>query len=250
MANDRWYNPGDWYQLDDLSGFKIRASRSRRIPGGQTGNLIVAPERWEAQQPQDFVRGVVDDQTVPVPRPRQTNQFTILATFVTAPSARLSYVIEVDTSAGFAVGNNVYLMLDNGEQFLTSIAGIDGNTIWLGTFLPYSVGGNLGDPIENTLIFYNDGPPASTGLWNDSGVLALLSPVGFPTSDAGLSAGDVWNNMGAIAVVAGGSGSGQSYTFGTVTAGELLFAGAGGLTTSLPATAGAIWNNGGELAVA
>jgi hypothetical protein len=250
MANDRWYNPGDWYQLDDLSGFKIRASRSRRIPGGQTGNLIVAPERWEPQQPQDFVRGVLDVQQVPVPRPRQTNRFTILATFVTAPSARLSYVITVDTAVGFAVGNNVFLMLDNGENYLTSIAGIDGNDIWLGTLLPNSVGGNIGDPIENTLLFFNDGPPTNTGLWNDSGTLSLLQHGGYPTSSVGLSAGDVWDNGFAIGVVAGGSGSGQSYTFGTVTAGELLFNGAGGLTTSLPATAGAIWNNGGELSVA
>lgn len=250
MANDKWYNPGDWYQLDDLSGFKIRASRSRRIPGGQTGNLIVAPERWEAQQPQDFVRGVVDDQTVPVPRPRQTNQFTVLATFVTAPSARLSYSITVDTSAGFAVGNNVFLMLDNGENFLTSIGGIDGNEIFLGTPLPYSVGGNIGDPIENTLIFFNDGPPTNTGLWNDSGTLSLLQHGGYPTSDAGLSAGDVWDNQFAIAVVPGGSGSGTDLTFGSVTAGLLLFLGGGGLPTSLPATAGTLWNNGGEVSVA
>lgn len=247
MANDRWYNPGDWYQLDDLSGFKIRASRSRRIPGGQTGNLVVAPERWEAQQPQDFVRGVVDDQTVPVPRPRQTNQFTILATFVTAPSARLSYVITVDTSAGFAVGNNVFLMGDNGENELNSIAGIDGNDIWLGTPIFSTVGTLYGDPIENTLLFLNDGPPVNTGLYNDGGVPVLLYPNSYPQSSS--TPGAVYSIGGPIGIVPGGSGS-TTLIWPNVTAGELLFLGGGGLPTSATTGSGVLYNNGGEIAIA
>lgn len=257
MSNDRWYNPGDNYILDDLSGFKIRASRARKIPGGQTGNLLVAPERWEPQQPQDFVRGVPDVQLPDLVRPRQKNRFTILATFVTAPSAFMTYVITVDSTEGFAVGNNCQLMLDSGVNQLVAIAAISGNDITLATPLRGTVGTSYGDPIENTLIFFNAGPPTDTGLANDGGVLVLVPPIGsFPVGAGGLppagltTPGAVWSNGLAIGVVPGGSGTGQTYVIGQVTAGQLLAQGAGGVPTSAQAAgSGIIWSNGGELSI-
>lgn len=257
MALEWWYKPGDNWILDDLSGFKIRASRARRIPGGQTGNLLVAPERWEPQQPQDFVRGVPDDQLPNLVRPRQPNRFTVLATYVTAPSPRGSYAITVASSVGFATGNNCLLMLDSGENAQVTIAVIQGNEIVLATPLPYSVGTLYGDPIENTLLFFNAGAPVATGLASDGGVLVLVPPIGlFPFSNTGFpppgltTPGAVWSNGLAIGVVPGGSGSGQTFVFGAVTAGELLALGAGGVqTTTGPLGSQIIWNNGGELAI-
>lgn len=152
MADDRHYVGGDWYQLDDFSGFKIRASRSRKIPGGQTGGAIVDPKRWEPQHPQDFVRGVVDDQTVRDARPRQKDRFTIVATFVTAHSPRLSRSIQVDSIEGFVVNHKIAVMLDSGENYYPTILAISGNTLYLSPVLPHGVGGNFGDPIENTII--------------------------------------------------------------------------------------------------
>jgi len=72
MADDRHYVPGDFYRVDDRSGFKIRAKRSRQEWNG----LIVSYKLWEPRQPQDFVKGVIDDQSVPLPRPRQPNTYT------------------------------------------------------------------------------------------------------------------------------------------------------------------------------
>lgn len=152
MADDRHYVPGDNYILDDLSGFKIRASRARIIPGGQTGNLAVAPERWEPQQPQDFVRGVWDDQTVALARPRQKNQFVIVGTFVTAPSPAQSTSITVDSSVGFQATSSVQIMLDSGVNFQTQIVSISGNVWQLLNPLPASVGSLFGDPIENAVL--------------------------------------------------------------------------------------------------
>lgn len=253
MADDRHYIGGDNYLLDDLSGFKIRASKAKMIPGGQTGGLMVAPARWEPQQPQDLVTGEADDMTVAVSRSRQQNRFTILGTSVSAPSPRLSFVIQVQSALGFAVGQNVYLMLDTGDQFLTSIGGISGNTITLGTMLPATVGTLYGDPIENSLIFLNNGPPVSTGFWNDGGVLALLQHGGYPTA-ATVSAtpGAVYDNGFAIGIVPGGPGAGTNLFFGTATAGQLLFLGAGGLPPAASVTAGSgqFYNNGGEVAIA
>lgn len=36
----------------------------------------VCPEHWEERQPQDFVRGTTDDQTVPYPQPQPQPTFT------------------------------------------------------------------------------------------------------------------------------------------------------------------------------
>jgi len=158
MADDRHYVPGDNYILDDLSGFKVRVSHSRRIPAGQTGGAQVAIERWEAQQPQDNVRSVVDNQTVAIARPRQQNQFVVVGTWVTAPSARLTDTIEVDDAVGFAAGDIVQIMLDSGDNFITGVTGVSGHTLTLAQVLPESVGGSYGDPIENMVLrLFTDG---------------------------------------------------------------------------------------------
>lgn len=152
MADDRHYIGGDNYLLDDLSGFKIRRSKTRVIPGGQTGNLAVAPQRWEPQQPQDFVKGVYDDQTVDLARPRQVNQFVIVGTYVTAPSARLSNTITVQSAVGFQPTSLIQIMLDSGVNFQTTIFSIAGNVMTLANRLPGSVGSMFGDPIENMVL--------------------------------------------------------------------------------------------------
>ena len=156
MADDLHYVGGDNYILDDLSGFKIRARKARIIPGGQTGGLAVAPARWEAQQPQDFVRGIDDDQTVMLSRSRQQNQFTLLGTTIAAPSPAGSQTVVVASSAGFVAGNVVQIMLDSGVNFLTAIAAISGATWTLPNKLPASVGTLYGDPIENMVILRKD----------------------------------------------------------------------------------------------
>lgn len=152
MSNDLWYNPGDNYILDDISGFKIRTSRARIIPGGQTGGLAVAPERWEPQQPQDFVVGVPDEQNADLVRSRQKDQFTVIGTYVVSPSARGSSNITVDSASGFTVGMRLQIMLDSGENFLTTLGSITGTQFGLGAPLPFSVGTLYGDPIENSVL--------------------------------------------------------------------------------------------------
>ncbi|MDE2101697.1 MAG: hypothetical protein KGL39_30910 [Patescibacteria group bacterium] len=74
MADDLHYVPGDFYRIDDRTGFKVRARKTRMEWNG----LIVSRKVWEARQPQDFVKGVIDDQTVPMPRPRQPNTYLSL----------------------------------------------------------------------------------------------------------------------------------------------------------------------------
>ncbi len=71
MGTERHYKPGSFYRICDRTGFATRAERTRMEWNG----LIVKDRVWEARQPQDFVKGVPDVQTVPYARPRQANTF-------------------------------------------------------------------------------------------------------------------------------------------------------------------------------
>lgn len=155
MADDRHYVGGDNYILDDISGFKIRTSKARMIPGGQTGGLYVDPKRWEPQQPQDFVQGVADDQTVAVSRSRQTNRFTIVGGQVMQPAAQGATSMVLDTVFGFVVGGSCQVVLDNGNIFRFTVTAIAGTTLtFAGHPLPSPVGGSFGEPLENAVIQY------------------------------------------------------------------------------------------------
>lgn len=69
MGREFYYKPGSFYRICDRTGFAIRAERTQM----EWNNLIVDRRVFEPRQPQDFVRGVNDDQTVPYARPRTFN---------------------------------------------------------------------------------------------------------------------------------------------------------------------------------
>lgn len=69
MGREFFYKPGSWYRVCDRTGFAYRAERTQ----SEWQGLIVSRRVWEQRQPQDFVRGVNDDQTVPYARPRSPN---------------------------------------------------------------------------------------------------------------------------------------------------------------------------------
>ena len=71
MGTEKHYKPGSFYRICDRTGMAVRAERTRREWQG----LIVRKEVWEIRQPQDFVRGVNDIQTVPFSRPRSPDTF-------------------------------------------------------------------------------------------------------------------------------------------------------------------------------
>lgn len=68
MANE-YYKPGSFWRIDDRTGFKVRAERTEQ----EWTNRIVRDLSWEPRQPQDFVRGTADQQTVPAPRTEGTD---------------------------------------------------------------------------------------------------------------------------------------------------------------------------------
>lgn len=125
MADDRHYVPGDFYRICDRSGFKIRARRTQMEWNG----LIVSDKFFEARQPQDFVKGVPDNQTVPYARPRQTNQFLgPLTTTLTANVAAGGTALPVVSSVRMIIGDVLSIMLDTGVLFRATINSVPTST--------------------------------------------------------------------------------------------------------------------------
>jgi hypothetical protein len=169
LVRDRFYRPGDWYIIDDITGTKRRASNAQL----QWDNAFTGPASFSPRQPQDLVVGVRDDQSVPLPRPRQQNQFIITGTYVIAPAARGATSIQVASIEGFMVNAIVQIMLDSGVNFTTQLSGVSGNTLsWIAGGLPATVGTIYGDPIENAVILIGMGEASSdveledmSGVW-------------------------------------------------------------------------------------
>ena len=64
-----YYQRGDWNSVCDVCGRGFKFSQLRK----RWDSAYTCPECWEIRQPQDFVRGVKDDPSVPIARPRQIN---------------------------------------------------------------------------------------------------------------------------------------------------------------------------------
>lgn len=70
------YDKGDWIADCDVCGRKYKASQLTKRWDG----LMCCHHDWEPRQPQDFVRGVDDNQTVPWSRPEPADSFIPVTT--------------------------------------------------------------------------------------------------------------------------------------------------------------------------
>lgn len=65
------YDKGDWIADCDVCGRKYKASQLQQRWDG----LFCCKDDWEIRQPQDFVRGVPDNQLAPWTRPEPSDNF-------------------------------------------------------------------------------------------------------------------------------------------------------------------------------
>lgn len=87
MSESVRFKPGDWYRICDLTGFKVRASHTRK----QWNGYIVRKESWEARPQQDMVRGVADYQAVPEARPPPATTYIKVPVLLTASGLETGY---------------------------------------------------------------------------------------------------------------------------------------------------------------
>ena len=158
MGRKLHYKPGSFYRTSDRTGFPTRAETTRREWNG----LIVEDKVWEPRQPQDLVKGVKDNQSVPDARPLGPAQYVgPISVQTTADAAIGQTSIPVETIAGFYDGAKVGCMtdLDNGTVFFTKISGTPvGANLVLAAGLPYPMASG------NLITLYQASPPPAPGL--------------------------------------------------------------------------------------
>lgn len=141
MGRKLHFKMGSFYRTDDRTGFPQRAERTRQEWTG----LIVDKSIWEIRQPQDFVRGVKDDQSVPKPRPLPPDIFD-------GPTY-------LDLVADVGPGALIYLTTESGERVTTEAGqpitlGSNLNILYLNSLAGISVG-ERGGVMMNNGQFYN-----------------------------------------------------------------------------------------------
>lgn len=72
MGKADYFLLGTYNSICDQCGFKYKDKDMRT----QWDGLRVCKSCWEPRNPQDFVRGVQDNQSVPIARPDSTPTFT------------------------------------------------------------------------------------------------------------------------------------------------------------------------------
>lgn len=71
MGHADYYKPGGFNRICDRTGFKIKASQTRK----EWNNHIVRSKSFELRHPQDLLRSRPDRQQVPDPRTEATDNF-------------------------------------------------------------------------------------------------------------------------------------------------------------------------------
>jgi len=125
------YKPGDWLVICDRCGMKRYASQCRL----DWQNLFVCERCFEPRHPQDFVKGVPDDQTVPISRPDVVSSMG--ETTVKTAASKNAMSIDLTSVTGIADRDSIGIVLDNGLVHWTFSDGTpSGYTVTLGSYLP------------------------------------------------------------------------------------------------------------------
>ena len=141
------YIPGDYYQICDECGRKIRNSESRKRWDG----LIVCPADYEERHPQDlFNDAVTDKQSVADARPRPNSSQLYISTEIATAAVAGDTTIEVDSISGISNGDAISVQQDGGSLHITMVNGApSGVTITLTAALTDTVS------VDNAVIAYN-----------------------------------------------------------------------------------------------
>jgi len=117
MGSRDYLKLGDWNIICDRCGAKFKASECRF----DWQNLLVCDNCWEPRHPQDFVKGIPDNQSVPFTRPDITQ--TMGETTVETTALKNATTIDLVSITGLSKYDPIGIALDNGITHWTYIDG-------------------------------------------------------------------------------------------------------------------------------
>jgi hypothetical protein len=133
------YVEGDNYVIDDVTGFKIRASDAVR----RWDNAVVHYSQNENRHPQDFVRARVDRQLAKVTRPPVVDFFQgpLMSVVLANVKAGATAMVILDT-VRMQAGDTFHTYLRSGDTFRgTIVSVIDSKHLTFSPPLPSAVDG-------------------------------------------------------------------------------------------------------------
>ena len=117
----------------DRSGFKVKSTEVRK----EWNNSVVRKEDFESRHPQDYVRGVRDDQSVDNPRPGAADINTHNETTLDAAELAGQTVLSVTATTNMTAGDAIMVELDDGTFHLSNIASlVAGDTVTIADAIP------------------------------------------------------------------------------------------------------------------
>lgn len=150
--SDDW-RIGDHRVIDDITGFKIWASESRK----QWNGSVTDEKNYSPRHQQDLIRARRESPGVLNARPEPPDSFVgpLTTTIATAAAAGATALV-LKSSVRMEAGDHIVIMLSNGDTFRTIIATIpDAANITITTPLPHSV--SVGAAvIDNTAMSASD----------------------------------------------------------------------------------------------
>jgi hypothetical protein len=132
MGHADYYRSGTYNGICDRCGSKFKFSDLKLEWDGLY--VCTANGCWEARQPQDYVKGVRDDMSVPVSRPQQPNVFLGPLIVTETPIVSLS-LKKIPNKIVAAVVSSVATILKSLYPFTAASKVVDGgalNTTTLG----------------------------------------------------------------------------------------------------------------------
>lgn len=130
MGQADFLRVGDYNAICDVCGRKFKFSRLRQ----KWDNTWACEQDWEPRQPQDYLRGIPDNMSVPLSRPDPPNQFIQDEIVTETPTITLSFTKALSKMLSVSV-SSVATILKSVYPFTPASKVVDGaalNTTTLG----------------------------------------------------------------------------------------------------------------------
>ena len=112
------YRPGEYWIIDDVTGLKVRSSKTRE----QWDGSIVDKRYFDERHPQDLIRAIPDNPAVETSRPPSVDLFIgPLITTLTADAAAGAILLFVVSNVRMLIGDRITVFLANDNTFTTYI---------------------------------------------------------------------------------------------------------------------------------
>ena len=106
MGRADYYKDGDYNAICDECGKKFKFSKLKKRWDG----LFVCERDWEPRHPQDYVKGIRDNMSVPISRPEAGNNFLFPFPFSLSSIISIGFIVNLNRTVIIGVSSLVSIL--------------------------------------------------------------------------------------------------------------------------------------------